>query len=147
MKKLILVLFTWSFITAASAQEDSAKSHAKQLLEVTGVVKVSIQMMNTMFDYYKKNFPAAPDDFWETLSKEIKPEEMLDLIIPLYTKYYTDEELKQLLAFYKTPVGKKVIETLPLLTQESVAIGQEWGKRIGEKVVLKLKAKGIMQSN
>jgi len=39
----------------------------------------------------------------------------------LYAKYYTEQELQDLINFYETPTGRKAIATLPQLTQEALA--------------------------
>ena len=38
---------------------------------------------------------------------------------PLYNKYFSEEELREMLAFYSTPVGRKSIEVMPSLIQEA----------------------------
>ncbi len=38
---------------------------------------------------------------------------------PLYDKYFSEEELRQMLAFYRTPLGRKSIEVMPSLMQEA----------------------------
>lgn len=38
----------------------------------------------------------------------------------LYAKYYTEQELQDLIDFYQTPTGRKAIATLPQLTQEAL---------------------------
>lgn len=38
----------------------------------------------------------------------------------LYAKYYTEQELQDLIDFYKTPTGQKAIATLPELTNEAL---------------------------
>ncbi len=43
-----------------------------------------------------------------------------DISIPLYNKYFTEAELKDLLTFYQSPTGKKVVEVLPELTTEAM---------------------------
>jgi hypothetical protein len=48
-----------------------------------------------------------------------------DSIYPLYDKFFTIAELKDLVAFYKTPTGQKVIETMPLLFKESSDLAQK----------------------
>ncbi len=68
------------------------------------------------------------------------------MIIPIYDKYFTDDDIHQLLAFYSTPVGKKLVENLPVITQESMNIGMQWGKQIAEKVLEKLKQKGYLKN-
>jgi hypothetical protein len=40
---------------------------------------------------------------------------------PLYDKTFSEEELRQMLAFYRTPVGRKTIEVTPSLMQEAAA--------------------------
>ena len=57
----------------------------------------------------------------------------MEKIIPVYEKYYTTEDLKAVNAFYESPAGQKILSTLPQVMQETVKIGQEWGKKLGEK--------------
>ena len=66
-------------------------------------------------------------------------------MIPIYDKYYTEDDIKQLTDFYQTPIGKKVISNTPLIMQESMQAGQSWGQKIGEKVIENLKVKGYLQ--
>ncbi len=48
-----------------------------------------------------------------------------DAVYPLFDKFYSEQELLDLIAFYKTPTGKKLIETLPALMAESNNIARE----------------------
>jgi len=41
--------------------------------------------------------------------------------IPLYDKYYTEQELRDLIAFYKTPTGQKAVIVSPLLAGDASA--------------------------
>lgn len=38
-----------------------------------------------------------------------------DIFVPLHDKYFTEGELRDLVAFYRSPTGKKVIEVMPNL--------------------------------
>ena len=38
---------------------------------------------------------------------------------PLYDKYFSEEELRQVVTFYRTPAGRKSIEVMPALMQEA----------------------------
>ena len=40
---------------------------------------------------------------------------------PLYDKTFSEEELRQMITFYRTPVGRKSIEVMPSLMQEAAA--------------------------
>ena len=46
-------------------------------------------------------------------------------IYPLYDKYYSEQELRDLVAFYQTPTGQKVIDTMPQLFAESLQLARE----------------------
>ena len=39
-------------------------------------------------------------------------------IVPIYDKYYSPEELREIIAFYKTPAGQKMIEVTPKIMSE-----------------------------
>jgi hypothetical protein len=67
------------------------------------------------------------------------------MIIPIYDKYYSESEIKELTEFYQSALGKKVIATMPQIMQESMQAGQNWGRAIGEKVYTNLKEKGFVK--
>ncbi|WP_413168213.1 DUF2059 domain-containing protein [Capilliphycus salinus ALCB114379] len=43
-----------------------------------------------------------------------------EVYYPLYDKYFTEEDLRVLIDFYKSPTGQKTIEVMPQLLQESI---------------------------
>jgi uncharacterized protein len=47
-----------------------------------------------------------------------------DEIIALYSDTFTTAEIKELTAFYSTPLGKKALKTMPELTAKGAALGQ-----------------------
>ena len=147
MKKLFFSLLILLSIYNANSQSDSTNDKIRELLEVTGAGKLGIQMMNNMIAAYKKDMSYVPNDFWDEFTKEANPDDLIKLIIPIYAKYYTNEDITLLLQFYKSPIGQKVIEKLPLISQDSYEAGAKWGEEIGEKVVNRLKEKGYMNDN
>jgi hypothetical protein len=52
-------------------------------------------------------------------------DEMIEEIVPLYARYYTVEEIGQIAAFYKTPVGAKSLRIMPQLMNESMQTSQK----------------------
>jgi hypothetical protein len=150
MKKLILfaavIIFSSQSFSQTTAANANANEHAKELLKVMGSAQLAKQMMDMMIASYKQNLPDVPNEFWDEFQKEVSINDLLEMIAPIYTKYYTDDELLQLIAFYKSPLGQKLTEKLPLITQESYSVGEEWGKKIGQKAIDKLKAKGYLKN-
>ena len=43
--------------------------------------------------------------------------------IRLYMEAFNEAEVQQLIAFYKTPIGQKALEVMPLLMEQGSAIG------------------------
>ncbi len=147
MKKLTLLLAALCCTFASFAQTDAKATHIRELLEVTGSAKMGIQMMHAMIESYKNSYPKTGDAFWDSFMAEVKADDLVNLIIPIYAKYYTDEDIIQLTAFYKTPIGQKTIQIMPGLMKESLGVGQAWGKELGEKALKKMKDAGLMESN
>ena len=48
-----------------------------------------------------------------------------------------------LLAFYRTPLGQKMIAKMPALMQDSMTVGVQWGQSKAAEIVERLKAKGF----
>ena len=72
----------------------------------------------------------------------------MDQVVPIYNKYLTHPEIKELLAFYQTPLGEKIRSVLPQITHESMLAGQQWAQKlipeIDKRVEESLKREGIL---
>jgi hypothetical protein len=59
-------------------------------------------------------------------------------VATVYATKFSDAELKELLRFYETPVGKRIVAETPALTMELQRVGQKMGAEAGVKAVLKM---------
>ena len=50
-------------------------------------------------------------------------DDALEKMFPIYAKYFTAAEMKQITAFYKTPIGAKMLTTMPQVINESMLAG------------------------
>ena len=148
MKRIVIVLSLLVSSNFVNAQIDSGRAaHVKELLELTGSAKLGIQMINSLMSTFKQQNPDVPAEFWDGFKKEVNTSDVINLIIPIYTKYYSDDDILQLIQFYKTPLGQKVIEKLPLITRDSYSAGAAWGKQLAEKLIEDLKTKGYFKAS
>jgi hypothetical protein len=145
MKISLLILSFCILSLSVNAQNNSKTEKIKQLLELSGSGKMGIQVMNQMMDSFKKSFTNVPQEFWDECKKEMKSEDITNMVIPIYEKYYTETDINQLITFYNSPIGKKMIATMPQIMQESMTAGQSWGKQIGQRVLAQLKEKGYLK--
>ncbi len=56
--------------------------------------------------------------------KEINPEQINALVIPIYQKYLNEEDVQKINAFYETPTGQKLLKVQPKIARESMQAGQ-----------------------
>ena len=68
--------------------------------------------------------PGVAEAMVKTFNDPTLIDEMIVEMAPLYTDNYTVDEIRQLTAFYKTPLGRKMMTLTPRLSAESMAVGQ-----------------------
>jgi len=145
---ILIVLFTFVTTFSFSQENNSYKSSLKKLLQISGTEVTYKGALDQMISMFKQQQSNVPKEFWDEFSIEVNKDafnQLVNLVLPIYQKHLTEADLLGIIAFYETPVGKKFAEKTPLVTQESMLAGQEWGKQIGQKVVSKLKDKGYLK--
>lgn len=88
--------------------------------------------------------PQVPDKVWQDVIEElhIDSELILQSYVRIYDFYYTHDEVRQLLKFYESPLGRKLVRNAVLIELESSAHGQRIGRELIQRVTEKLRAKG-----
>jgi hypothetical protein len=125
---------------AVHAEESQKQKDIRKLLKITGSGELGQQVMGQMMANFKKSMPQVPEKFWNDFMKEVHTEELIDLIVPVYDRNLTHDDVKELIKFYETPTGKKFVSVLPKITQESMAVGEKWGRDLAIRVMSKLQA-------
>jgi uncharacterized protein len=62
------------------------------------------------------------------------------MAVPVYSKYYSGDEIKQLIQLYETPIGQKMLTTTPKVVAELQAAGQKWGEELGRQSMMEVLA-------
>ena len=57
---------------------------------------------------------------------------MVDGIATVYANNFTVQELREIEAFYRQPIGQKLLEKTPAISQQALAVGQEIGRKASE---------------
>lgn len=112
----------------------------RTLLQLTGAGDLALQNMVVMLDQMKALRPDIPEDFWVTFRAEMKGEELVEVLVPVYASHFSRDEVRAMIAFYRTPVGHKLIAETPALTADAMAVGQSWGRELATRVVQKMQS-------
>ncbi len=147
MKKLttIIALILITFGLSFGQVDPEFKAALKNMFEVSGSEETYKTVIKQMVSMFKMQFTNVPEEHWNELEKEFLQTSLVDLVdmlVPIYSKHLTLDDIQKIIEFYHTPTGKKYAEKTPLITQESMQIGQQWGMQIGQDFQNKLKEKG-----
>ena len=141
---IVLCVVFASISASGNVKRDVAQA-AHELLRVTGAGELGIRMLNQMIDVQRRTRPNVPDKFWQDFMAEVDPDDLNRLVVPVYARHFTVEEMESMIAFYRTPTGQKLVSKLPVLTEESMMVGRQWGMELGVRIARKLKENGLLQ--
>lgn len=111
----------------ARADEASHKQSAETLLSLMGMEQLLSQSVDQMLDMQVKQNPQiAPyqQEMKSFLGKYMSWPSLKEDMVKIYMTEFTEPELKELTAFYQTPLGKKTVQKMPALMQKGAEMGQ-----------------------
>lgn len=131
--------------TSPAEPSPEAVAVAEQIIEVTGAREHSLKMVDavvpTAIDAIKKRMPNVSDTALNQFKKVFREEvekslpEMLHAEARLYAIHFSEGELNDLLAFYRTSVGQKMLVEQPKIFTEMLPLAQSWGRMAGAHAV------------
>lgn len=133
----ILVMLCLALINFSVQAKEPGDADIRKLLEVTGSAQSGAQLLQMSLAGLRQRMPDAPQSFWDEMAKDINPDEIIKRLIPIYKKHLTDSDVKGVIKFYESDIGVNLKKALPHIQQESMMVGQQWGREVAEKVVSK----------
>jgi len=125
MKKFVLIVMcclpAW-----ALAVSSSHRQAAEELLSVSGMKDSMDKMINNMLNMQVRRSPQMvpyKDVMLKFLRKYLSYDSIKGDFVNIYTEEFTEDELRQITAFYRTPVGKKTIQKMPALMKKGAQVG------------------------
>jgi hypothetical protein len=128
MKFLVPIALTLLLPLVAGADQASHRAAAESLLNMMGMDKVMSQSIDQMLKIQMQQNPSiAPYEpqMRAFFAKYMSWASMKDDLVNIYMSEFTEDELKQLGAFYQTPVGKKAVQRMPALFAKGAEMGQK----------------------
>lgn len=143
-----LALFAGS---VAMAQEPSPATLAiaKEIIEAKGASRMFDPAIPGVIETAKNTFaqsnPALIKDLNE-VAAQLRTEyagkraEISDQMARVYAQRFSEDEIKDVLAFYKSPVGRKVIVQEPQILEETMTRLSTWADRFADEVLGRIRA-------
>lgn len=141
--KLILLFLLFANVADCFAQSKVEKIY--HLLETCDYNVVGEQMIEGYLKIYEDEFEGneAVQDVLKSWAAT-GTVAMLDSLTVIYDSLFTEEDIDDMLAFYETKVGKKIIELTPKLTELSIQAGHNWAE--ASKPLLEEELKPIIEA-
>ncbi len=129
MRKSVLLTLTLLLMINLHGQ-DSKMNDVRTLMDYTGMDKLGHQMADGVFSMYKSTYGEDIPGLWDTLNVVMNEgiADLMDSIAVIYASVYTQDDIKAMLELYQTPLGRKMIEAMPLISDLSMKAGQNWAK-------------------
>jgi len=143
-----IVLTLFSPATYAQQPSASALSTAKEIVSITGTTSLFAPLISGVVEQAKLLFlqqnPNLSKDLNEVATKmrnDLAPRmvELNNEVAKLYATSFTEPELKEILAFYKGPTGKKLLAEQPKVVDGSMKFAQDWANKLSEEVIGKMR--------
>ena len=136
---LALCFFSFSPALAQQQLDAATKEDVQQFLEVTGARRnlqalwdnMAQQTASMAAESYQRSHPnASPLEIrkaaelaGESIQKTAKVlpiDELLDVMVPVYQRHLTHSDIRNIIEYYSSPTGQKVIKELPTMMAESM---------------------------
>jgi hypothetical protein len=138
----------------AQTIDESFKSDIEKLLQVTNSAQIGSQAASIVaaqvLGSLRKSQPAIPDRALEVAQQVLDaefarafvgPDSLTDRMVSIYAQHFTHDDVRGLLAFYGTDLGKKTIALMPVVFQEGAAAGQQWVEKQMPHIVAALQSR------
>jgi hypothetical protein len=147
-------LFALACLTgAANAQAQQqptpgALAAAKELLEIKGAQTLLGPIVPGVVETAKKSLMQSNPNLVKELNEvagqlraELAPRssEIIQNFVVLYAQRFTEPELKQIVAFYRSPLGKKFLTDEPAVMDDGFKQAQSWADRLSEQVIARFR--------
>jgi hypothetical protein len=129
MKKLLLLSIIAIVFSIGSFAQDKA-SDLKKLFELMDSEKMIDGIMNNMIPSLKQQASVQIQgedakekfdqyiDFLMSETKELSNKLVNEEMVDIYDKYFSHEEIKDLISFYESPTGKKILKITPEISKD-----------------------------
>lgn len=144
----VLALSAGAPAVPAAAQEPAREQDIVRLLETTGTadaVRRTIDqlipvVLANMKKPLKRQYPNIPERVFGILEEEIAAafkthfDDLIAAVVPVYAKHFSRDEIGDIIAFYETPTGRKLVRLLPEMQNDSVQAVGRWANGIVPEV-------------
>ena len=141
---VLVACLCFSAVTAFAADQKTAGAKEQKVRRLLGLIKAEAmagQMLDTMMGSMQENMGEGSDEFWNSFKKQVRVDELVEMLIPVYADNLDEADIDGLIQFYESPVGQKFVSKQGIIVQQSMEVGQKWGEQVAQKAIEQLQKK------
>lgn len=127
MKKVIITFCLILLASVSFAQSNAETQAVNELMKVMNLEQQINESAERMFEVQSKAMPQIlpyKDVMLDFFHKYINWDSLGVQIKKIYTDTFTEAELSDLVVFYKTDTGQKLVKSQPIITSKMASISQ-----------------------
>jgi uncharacterized protein len=147
-----LLLLTPALAQSVDASAEAAARELVATMNIQDQFKALLPMiMKSIKPAIVQNRPDVERDYDALVpvlmaGMQARLSEMSEAVVAVYASNFSAEELRAATAFYRTPAGQKFLLKMPIVTQQTMALGQKLGRSVGaeaqKRMIEELRSKG-----
>jgi hypothetical protein len=127
----------------------TALAAAKEILVMKNAATMYAQAVPSIVEQTKTNLMQSNLNYQKDLNEVAvvvaqslagREKEIGEGMAKVYADLFSEQELKDLVTFYKTPLGQKLLSTEPQAVQSSIAFMRQWGQAFSQVVAAQFRA-------
>lgn len=142
---LLLAVLHPAGADTAQADERGKQGEIRRLIEVTGahraLEKLASDMVRGLTPTIRAAFPDTRADVFGLLLKEVERQyvrqspDFIAALVPVYDRNFSRAEVREMLAFWDSDLGKKLRGLQMQLFQESAQAAQLWAQQVAPGLI------------
>jgi len=132
---VLLLISAASTQTASPVEDASTREDVVRLFDVMQIRQQMELVMKQMFQQMRsmsreemkdRKIQVSPEDMAKAdaladkIMKEVSVSDMLDDMIPVYQRHLSKPDVEEMIKFYSTPTGQKILREMPSMTAEGM---------------------------
>jgi hypothetical protein len=132
----------------AAPPTPAALASAVELVKMTGATPLFNTLVPGVIEQSKLLFlqqnPGLAGDLNEISARmrtDLTPRlnELYAEVAKIYAEHFTEQEIKDLVTFFSSPIGKKYVTEQPVVVNASLKFAQEWANKLSDEVTGKMR--------
>lgn len=121
---------------------------AREVIDLSGAAASLTDVIPIFMDEAKQTFTRTRPEIAKDLDAALKTitpefearrEQLMTEIASVYAQRFSTKELAEIKAFYTTPTGRKLVESLPNLMQATYQQTEAWSRKMSQDIVARLR--------